>query len=312
MAKKRKDIVITMGDPAGCGPQIVLKSISALINKPINFWLVGDRAVVETFSEYSKIKNKINFIDLGTKGIKKIKKGSISKPAGRASLMYLERALELLKENNFNRLVTAPVSKEAIGLIKPGFCGHTEFLRDYFRAKKTAMLMTASKLRVILLTRHLLIREVPAAINKKIVLDTISLTYTFLKESMGISDPAIALAACNPHAGTETFMEKEEKVMAKAIAQFKGKIYGPHPPDSLFTEENLSRFDCIIAAYHDQGMIPFKLLAFHQGVNVTLGLPVIRTSPAHGVAFGLVKNKPENIFHTSMQAAIIQAASLKT
>ncbi len=305
-----KNVVVTLGDPAGCGPQVSFKAIDSLIDRPIKFWVVGDKFIAEQFSQYHKIKDKIVFIDEATDKIEKVKKGSLSKISGQASLNYLNKALELIEKNNFNCLVTAPVSKEAIGLIRPGFVGHTEFLAGYFGSKKVAMMMASSKLRTVLLTRHVPLREAASLINKELVLDTLNLVYAFLKEKEGLLDPKIAIASFNPHAGIDTFVGKEEKAIGKAISKFGKKIYGPYPCDSLFTENNLKKFDCIIAVYHDQAMIPFKLLSFREGVNITLGLPIIRTSPDHGVAFDLVESSDDSIFYSSMQAAIIEAVRL--
>lgn len=308
----RKSVVISMGDPAGCGPQITFAAIRSLAERKIDFWVVGDRYVAERFSDYRKLKKRIIFIDTKTKGIAKIKKGVISKLGGQASLSYLEKALEVIKEKKIKSLVTAPVSKEAIGLILPKFSGHTEFLAEKLKTKKIAMMMASPKLKVVLLTRHHLLKKVSLLVRKKTVLDTLSLTYSFLEGKMQVKKPKIALAAFNPHAGVNTFMGPEEKIMLKAASEFYGRVYGPYPSDSLFREFALKKFDAIVAAYHDQAMIPFKLLSLHRGINITLGLPIVRTSPDHGVAFDLAKEKPDLIFSTSMRAAILTAVRLSS
>ncbi|MCF7873413.1 MAG: 4-hydroxythreonine-4-phosphate dehydrogenase PdxA [Candidatus Omnitrophica bacterium] len=305
-----KDIVITLGDPSGCGPEITFRAINSLTDKKINFWVVGDKYIAERIPEYQKVKKRIFFLDNALPGIKDIKRGIASKLSGQASLSYLKKALELIKKEKFNYLVTAPVSKEAIGLVQPGFSGHTEFLRDYFRRKRVVMMMFSDKIRTVLLTRHICLKDVAMSINKKLVLDTLNLTYSFLKERLSIENPVIGFASPNPHAGVDTFMEKEEKTIKAAIDQFQGKVYGPYPADSLFTKDNLKKFDCIVSSYHDQAMIPFKLLSFRSGINLTLGLPIIRTSPGHGVAYELVRNNPQAIFSSSMEAAISQIISL--
>lgn len=311
MNKNRpKNIVITLGDPSGCGPEITFRAIKALSKKKVNFWVVGDKCIAKQIPEYQKVKRRIFFLEAETKNIDKVKRGSVSKLAGQASLIYLEKALKTIKEKKFNCLVTAPVSKEAISLSKPGFSGHTEFLRDYFNVKKVVMMMASAQIKTVLLTRHLDLKNVSVSINKEAILDTIKLTYSFLKKQLNIANPVIGLASVNPHAGVDTFMKKEEKIIKKAAEQSSGLACGPYPADSLFTKNNLKKFDCIIASYHDQGMIPFKLLSFRSGVNVTLGLPIVRTSPDHGVAYELVKNDPQALFSSSMQAAISQAIRL--
>lgn len=305
-----KDVVITLGDPSGCGPEVTFRAIHSLADKEVNFWVVGDKYIAEQIPEYHKIKKRIFFLDNSTENIKSIKRGSASKLSGQASLSYLNRSLELIKKEKFNRLVTAPVSKEAVGLVQPGFRGHTEFLRDYFKQQWVVMMMFSEKLKTVLLTRHLCLKDVSAAITKEAVLETIRLTYSFLKNQLNLNNPIVGFASLNPHAGIDTFLENEEKIIKAAINQSKENVCGPYPADSLFTESNLKKYDCIIASYHDQGMIPFKLLSFYSGINLTLGLPIIRTSPDHGVAYELVKNNPQAIFSSSMERAISQAIVL--
>lgn len=309
--KQGKNIVITLGDPSGCGPEVTFRALNSIIDKSVHFWVVGDKYIAEQIPEYQQIKNKISFLNVSTKNIEKIKRGSVSRLAGEASLKYLEKALNFISQNEYKHLVTAPVSKEAISLVKPGFSGHTELLRDYFKLDQVAMMMFSQKMRTVLLTRHIQLNKIKDVLNKNFVLKTIDLTYSFLKNQLKINKPDIALASVNPHAGIDTFMEPEEKIIKAAIDEFKEDVYGPYPADSLFTKDNLKRFDCIIASYHDQGMIPFKLLSFSSGVNLTLGLPIIRTSPDHGVAHNLVKNAPEKIFHSSMEEAIRRALELQ-
>ncbi|MCF7870771.1 MAG: 4-hydroxythreonine-4-phosphate dehydrogenase PdxA [Candidatus Omnitrophica bacterium] len=313
MKKNRpKNIVITLGDPSGCGPEVTFRAVKALSKKKVNFWVVGDKYIAEQIPEYQKVKKRIFFLEAGTKNIDKIKRGFISKLTGQASLVYLKKALKTIEEKKFSCLVTAPVSKEAISLSKPKFSGHTEFLRDYFNSKRVVMMMVSEKIKTVLLTRHIDLKNVAASIDKEVVLDTIKLTYSFLKKQLNIANPVIGLASINPHAGIDTFMKKEEEIIKKAVEQSKNSVYGPYPADSLFNKNNLKKFDCIIASYHDQGMIPFKLLSFRSGVNLTLGLPIVRTSPDHGVAYDLVKRNSQAIFSSSMQAAISQAIKLSS
>ncbi|MFO8052586.1 MAG: 4-hydroxythreonine-4-phosphate dehydrogenase PdxA [Candidatus Omnitrophota bacterium] len=305
-----KDLVITLGDPSGCGPEVTFKAIDSLAERKINFWVVGDKYIAAQIPEYHKLKKRIFFLDSSSKDIKKIKRGVPSKLSGQASLSYLNSALEFMKEKKINRLVTAPVSKEAVSLAQPGFSGHTEFLRDYFKQKRVVMMMLSEKIKTVLLTRHLRLKNVAATIDKELVLDTIKLTCSFFKNQLNLDNPVIGFSSLNPHAGVDTFLEEEEKILKAAIDQSSQKVYGPYPADSLFTKSNLEKFDCIIASYHDQGMIPFKLLSFHSGINLTLGLPIVRTSPDHGVAYELVKNNSQAIFSSSMEAAISQAVNL--
>jgi 4-hydroxythreonine-4-phosphate dehydrogenase len=306
-----KKVVITTGDPAGCGPIITLEAVGALSDKKIDFFIVGDKKIMEEIPVYKKIKKRINLIDLNTTGIKRIKKGEKSKLGGQTSLNYLNKGLEVLRQEKAKRLVTAPLSKEAVGFALSGFCGHTEYLAGYFRVKNFAMMMVSNKLKIVLFSRHIPLREVSAAITRRDFKDVIKLTYAALKEKFKIKNPKIAAVSVNPHAGINTFLDKEEKVIALAIKESGKKVGGPFPSDTIFIEENLKKFDCIICPYHDQAMIPFKMLSFKDGVNLTLGLPIIRTSPAHGVAYEVIREgkKP---FSSSMIEAVKLAVKLNT
>ena len=304
-----KKVIITTGCPAGCGPFITLKAIEALKNKKIDFFVVGDKKILQEIPVYKKIKNRINLVDLNTPGIEKIKKGYSSKLAGSASLNYLKEGLEIAKEMRVKHFVTAPLSKEAVKLVFPQFCGHTEYLADYFKTKNFAMMMVSKKLKVVLFTRHIPLRKIPSFIRKKELTNNLFLVQSCLKEIFRIKHPKIAFASLNPHAGINTFLDKEDKIIYAAIKKFKEKIYGPFPSDTLFLGENLSKYDCLITTYHDQAMIPFKLLSFGDGVNLTLGLPIIRTSPAHGVAYDIIRQK-KLPFSSSMEEAIKLALRL--
>lgn len=298
---KPKKVVITTGDPAGCGPFITLKAIEALAAPKNDFFIVGDKKVLEKIPVFSKVKNRINLIDVNTPGIGKIKSGRVSELCGCASLNYLKRGLELTKELDIKRIVTAPVSKEAVKYVLPDFSGHTEYLAGYFGVKNYVMMMASRKLKVVLFSRHIPLREVSHYLNAVELINTFSLTYFSLKKMFKINEPKIAVASCNPHAGMNTFLDKEEEIIYKAVKKFK-KIDGPYPSDTLFTKDNLKKYDCVVCMYHDQAMIPFKLLSFLNGVNITLGLPIIRTSPAHGTAYDIMKRGISPFFSSMVEA----------
>ena len=305
----RKKVVVAAGDPAGCGPVITLQAINKRKVDQVDLFVVGDKKIFSRLADYNKFIKKVNFIDLNTPGIERVKPGAPSKVTGQASLNYLKTSLKIIKDQKIKRLITAPVSKEAISLVLKNFSGHTEYLAKHFRVSKFAMLMTSKKLRVLLLTRHLSLRRVSSAITKKAALDSISLVYSCLKDQFKIKNPKIALVSANPHAGVDTFLEREEKILLAAKRGFKKNIYGPYPADTIFISENLKKYDCIVCPYHDQAMIPFKLLSLKNGVNLTLGLPILRTSPAHGVAFDVMRKK-KNPFSTSMSEALNLALRL--
>lgn len=309
MTSPNKRIVVSSGDPAGCGPFITLKAIAECKYKNVDFIVVGDKKIFQDLSIYRKVKNRIKLVDLNTPGITGIKRGVVSRLGGEASLSYLDKSLELIKSRRIKRLVTAPLSKEAVKLINRQFSGHTEYLANYFKVKNYAMMMASSSLKVVLLTRHIPLREVSALLRKKDIYDVLCLVDKSLRCQFRIKTPRIVFCALNPHAGVNTFFEREEKKILEAKVKFKGLIYGPYPADTVFTKESLKQYDCVICAYHDQAMIPFKLLSFRDGVNITLGLPIVRTSPAHGVAYDLIK-KGEKPFYSSMLEAVKLALEL--
>ncbi|MFA6281567.1 MAG: 4-hydroxythreonine-4-phosphate dehydrogenase PdxA [Candidatus Omnitrophota bacterium] len=306
---KKENIIITIGDPVGCGPDITLDAIKKLGPEFADFIVVGDSLILEKIPLYQVIKNKITLIDSKTKGIEKVKKGYASRLSGKASLTYLKIALGFMKENSIKRLVTAPLSKEAVGLNLPGFCGHTEYLADYFKSK-IEMMMVSDKVKTVLFSRHIPLRDVSPCIKKKNLLNTFSLVESELRRMFKIKSPKIVVASLNPHAGVNTFLDKEERVVCAAIKDFGEKIFGPYPADTIFTADNLKKYDCVICLYHDQAMIPFKLLSMKDGVNLTLGLPIIRASPAHGVAYDVIRENKVP-FSSSMVSAIKLVASLE-
>ena len=305
----RKKIIISSGDPGGCGPYITLKAIENIGEKAGEFFVVGDQKIFQKLPIYKKVKNKINFVDLNTPGIEGVKKGEPSRLNGKTSLSYLNKALELIGEMKIKRLVTAPLSKEAVKSVLKNFSGHTEYLADYFKVKNFAMMMVSSSLKVVMATRHINLKKVSSSLKSVDIYDSLCLTHRSLQGQFKLKRPRIAFCAVNPHAGVNTFIGDEEKKILQAKKKFKRLTFGPYPADTIFTKENLKRYDCIICAYHDQAMIPFKLLSFRSGVNLTLGLPIVRTSPAHGVAYDLVRRGGRS-FHSSMVEAIKLASKL--
>ena len=305
----KKEVVITTGDPAGCGPHITLGAIKSLLRKNIDFYVVGDSTILKRTPLFKSLKAKINLVDLSIPGIKKVRPGFPSKLTGQAARAYIDAALELMRVKKIRRLVTAPVSKEAVGISYPEFAGHTEYLADHFKVKRVEMMMSSSKCKMVVFTRHIPLNQVSSKIKGLEVAKTLKLVVTALKEQFSIAKPKIALASVNPHAGVDTFLGKEEKAIVSAKKGIKANIFGPYPGDTLFIPKNIEKYDCIVCFYHDQAMVPFKLLSIKEGVNLTLGLPIIRTSPAHGTAFNLMKTNKEP-FASSMESAIKLALDL--
>jgi 4-hydroxythreonine-4-phosphate dehydrogenase len=306
--KSKINIGITIGDPSGIGPEVTIKALRNFkAVQHCQIYVFGDRFVLEK-NGLKNNKDKFNLIDLNIADAKQFGLGKLSKESGWASLSYLKKAVEFLKQGSIDCLVTAPVSKEAISSNNIEFCGHTEFLAKEFNTKKFVMMFVASKMKLSLVTRHIALKDVPTSINKEDIFTNISLTYKALKDYFGIKRPKIAVSALNPH-GSE-IGEEEDDVIKPVVDKFSttGTVYGPLPADTIFKRVLSNEFDAVVCMYHDQGLIPFKMLHSSDGVNLTLGLPFIRTSPVHGTAFDIAgKNKAD---YRSMLAAINLAYAL--
>ena len=317
-----KKIAVTIGDPAGIGPEIVLKALLSKevtgICRPV---IVGDRTVIEEAIESLKIplvppfpKGDRFYLssqqespplvkggaggfsgDIELINIAEIKDGGFEKnrPAaggGRACAAYIKKAVELASGKSVAAVVTAPISKEALKMAGLRWPGHTEMLAELTNTRDYAMMLVGGPLRVILVTIHTALRNVPALITKGRVLKTICLAKKAC-DMLGIKDPKIAVAGLNPHAGEAGIFGSEETgeiFPAVEEAQAVGvPVSGPYPPDTLFHKAYRGEFDIIVCMYHDQGLIPLKMIAFDRGVNATIGLPIIRTSPDHGTAYDI-------------------------
>lgn len=312
-SKPRPDIFITMGDPSGIGPEVTLKALaSRRLSRPANFFIIGDRFVLDKVKRRLKIKKDFDIIDLGNVPRGKFKFGKIDKAYGRASIEYLQEALSIIKKKKNTALVTAPISKEAINKAGFRYGGHTEFLAKATRASKFAMMLIGEPLRVTLLTRHVPVKDVSARIKREKIIDAIELTHGFIARYLNKRYPKIAVAALNPHAGEGGILGAEEKrVIAPAVLKAKRKyknVYGPVAPDAVFYDAYKGKVDAIICMYHDQALIPLKMIARDRGVNITLGLPFVRTSPDHGTAFDIAGKGIAD--PSSMVEAINMAANL--
>lgn len=314
MRLSRPVIGITMGDPAGIGPEIIVK---ALNYSQVYKWccpiVIGDFGVMEREVKLLRVRKRINKIkhineaifdgdiinvyDLGL-NLKEVKVGHISADAGEAAYQSIKKSIELALRGEIDAVATAPVSKEAINLAGYDFRGHTEIFAKLTGAKKYAMLLVSGSFRVAHVTTHISLKEVFNQIRKERVLEVIELLHNACKE-FGIKNPKLAVAGLNPHAGENGLLGDEEiREIIPAIDEAKGKgidVQGPFPPDVIFPIVYGGKFDGCVAMYHDQGHIPFKLLSFKwskrgvrvRGINITLGLPIVRTSVDHGTAFDI-------------------------
>lgn len=306
-------IGITMGDPNGIGPEVIVKALACSEIETICTPLVfGSAEVMEEAKKLTGLGSSFDIVSIGDFGGEKLSPGRPEKEAGEASLSYIREAVRFALEGRIDAVVTAPITKESIHLAGANYPGHTEMLQELTGAKRVAMMFEGGRFRVVLVTIHCALSEVPRLINEERVLSIIELTQESLTGLFKIPEPKIVVSGLNPHAGEAGAFGKEEVthiIPAIRRAVEKGiNVTGPMPADTLFYYAAQGRWDAVIAMYHDQGLIPFKMLYFDEGVNVTLGLPIIRTSPDHGTAYDIAWKGKAN--PSSMIAAIRIAVSL--
>lgn len=303
---------ITMGDPSGIGPQITHKAIRKLQGLA-EFVVIGDRWVFEKIKKSTtrptETKPACRFIDLNNVRRKKFAFGNIKSEYGRASIEYLDKALELIKEKRIDCLVTCPISKQAINLAGFPFFGHTEYLAKCSGTKDFAMMLLNNALKICLVTRHIPLSRVSPSLNKGELEKIIFLTIKSLKRLFLIDRPRLAICGVNPHASDNGLIGSEENKIIKPVLQkFKNKTgcsIKLEPADVAIYKTKEKHYDCIIAMYHDQALISLKLTGRDTGVNLTLGLPYVRTSPLHGTAFDIAQT---NLADPSSLIAAIKTA----
>jgi 4-hydroxythreonine-4-phosphate dehydrogenase len=286
-----------MGDPSGVGSEIILKSLSRIGKKSIPV-IVGDMAVIEKtkdilslkslprFSPYMEGKlGDVELIDLGI--LKDVRYGVISPEYGEASYQYLMEALKIVLNGEVHAIVTCPVNKKSFELAKIPYRGHTELLAKIGGVTDYVMMLANRRIRVSLVTTHVPLREVPTLISFDRVFKTVFITHKSLVELFRVESPVISVCGLNPHAGEEGLLGNEEKIIREAVEKAKSlgvNVNGPFPSDSIFST---MKSDAFVSMYHDQGLIAVKTLDFKRTVNITLGLPFIRTSPGHGTAHNI-------------------------
>jgi 4-hydroxythreonine-4-phosphate dehydrogenase len=317
---KKLTVAITIGDPSGIGPEIALKALTRRYLRRVSFLLVGDSFVLKETAKRFDHRQPINktsafsLIDLKNVDKETFKFGRVNAMCGKAAVEYIKKAVDLIKLEKADALVTAPINKEAAALSGFKWPGHTEYLANLTGSRRFCMMLAGGPLRVVLATRHIALHEVPTRLNPREIYGAIDITQDSLKRHFGIKRPRIAVCSLNPHAGEGgLFSDEESRIIAPAIKKARLnipniEIAGPLPSDSLFYDAYRGRFDAEIVMYHDQGLIPLKMIAKDTGVNITLGLPFVRTSPAHGTAFDIAgKNKANP---SSMIEAIKMAIDL--
>lgn len=325
--EERTKVAITQGDINGIGYEIILKSFADkyLFNFCVPI-LYGSPKVLAYYKKMLNLENlkhntirhvseaqanQINVIDCNGDAIK-VEIGQATKEGGKAAFEALERAIVDLKEGLVSILVTAPINKDTIQSEDFQFPGHTEYLEQRFEAEKTVMVMVQDNLRVAVVTGHLPLSEVSKSITQEKVLEKLRALNKAMRYNFGLTKAKIAVLGLNPHAGDNGLLGKEEiEIIQPVLEQAKEEgilAMGPYPADGFFGSGNFKGFDAVLAMYHDQGLIPFKTLAIKGGVNFTTGLPIVRTSPAHGTAYNLVGKGEASA--ASFKEAIYEALSI--
>jgi 4-hydroxythreonine-4-phosphate dehydrogenase len=307
---KSRPLALTLGDPAGVGPEIIVKAWQALRHEPLSFLAVGDfQALASASSGGASILRRITspqeaarvfrdalpVLDLPLRA--PVIAGQPSASAAPAVIQWIETAVGLALSGDVAGVVTAPIAKAPLYAAGFKFPGHTEFLGDltsaatYDGARGPIMMLTAQDLRVTLVTVHAPLARVPSLLSIEAIVNAGLVTAQALRRDFGVIAPRVAVAGLNPHAGESGTLGREEvefvEPAVRALRDLGVDATGPFPADSLFPAEMRSRYDAVVCLYHDQALIPVKMLDFWGGVNVTLGLPIVRTSPDHGTAFDI-------------------------
>ena len=322
----RPVIAITSGEPAGIGPDIVAQLDPAAFDARLV--VLGDRTLLQNradhlgtglrFANYSTTAPAADSIEVMHHPL------TAAAVPGKLDIANAGYVLELLQQachgcldGQFDAMVTAPVQKEIINRAGIRFSGHTEFLAEHCGGTRPVMLLVADDLRVALATTHLPLREVADAINKALIVEIVEIVEQDLRNRFGLANPRIKICGLNPHAGENGYLGREEiDVIVPAIEQLRGRgvgAEGPFPADTLFTPAMLADADAVLAMYHDQGLPVLKHVGFHNAVNTTLGLPIVRTSVDHGTALDLAgtDRARADSLRAAIGSAIVQAGNLK-
>ena len=318
LMNRKPRIGITLGDVAGIGPEVALKALlDPTVEEQCIPIVIGEETTVTHYASQllpqrrlhpmaegelaTPDLSRIHLLDLKNICFSEVELGRVSKKCGKASLDFIREGVSGCLDKTLDALVTGPIHKEAAQLAGIGFPGHTEYLAALCGVAEVRMLLVVDHLRAIHLTTHLALRQALEKIRKPRILDTIRFGNLALNQ-LGVGCNRIAVAGLNPHAGEGGLFgteEAEEILPAIEIARSEGlDAEGPIPPDTIFHRMNRGEFDLVVALYHDQGHIPLKLIGFDSGVNITVGLPIIRTSVDHGTAFdiaGKLKANPASM-----------------
>jgi len=314
---------VSLGDPSGIGAEVTAKALAAL-KKSFVPYVFGDARVLARELSAAGLPCVLPGAPLPPEGalvaVTRLPAGALrpGRPdprGGETQLACLEAAFEAVRRGDADALTTAPVSKAQVARALPGFVGHTEWLEARCGVRRSVMMLAGERLKIALVTNHVAFWKLRRALTPERIAETLVITHRALREDLGLARPRLALSALNPHAGEEgTFGDDETTLLAGALAlaaKAGARAQGPFPADSVFFRAALGEFDAVVALYHDQGLIPVKLLDAVGGdpaVNVTLGLPIVRTSPDHGVAYDIAGHGVAN--PASMIAALRLAARI--
>ncbi|NNK83954.1 MAG: 4-hydroxythreonine-4-phosphate dehydrogenase PdxA, partial [Desulfobacterales bacterium] len=308
MKKYRPIIGITMGDPVGIGPEIILAALNdPLIYEICRPLVIGDMSWLLNLKKHLKSNLNFNAIKRATSGVyqcgcvdiigtfqldpEEILWAQPTVLTGKAMISYIVTATDMALEGEIDAMVTCPINKEAMHKAGYYYNGHTELIAEQTKSTDFSMMLAGDKLRVVLVTIHLPLKDVAFVLSTEKIMQTLIIANSSLKLRFGIEHPQIAVAGLNPHAGEGgIFGNEEERIILPAIRLAKNKgidVHGPYPSDTMFYHAQKGIYDAIICMYHDQGLIPFKMIHFTDGVNTTLGLPIIRTSVDHGTAYDI-------------------------
>jgi 4-hydroxythreonine-4-phosphate dehydrogenase len=325
--QQKPRIGITLGDLNGIGPEVVIKALcDSRITALATPVIYGSSKVIAFYKKllnieefnYSQVKSRgqfafksVNVVNVWEDNLE-VNPGKPSKEAGRASFLALRQACEETRDGVIDALVTAPIDKNSIQHDEFPFKGHTGYLTQFFNASDSLMFMVSDTLKVGLVTEHVPVSGVSALITKERIESKLKIMEQSLRKDFGIGKPRIAVLGLNPHAGDGGLIGSEDDQIIKPVVndqRNKGKmVFGPFPADGFFGAGLYLKYDGVLAMYHDQGLVPFKSIAFDSGVNFTAGLPVIRTSPDHGTAYSIAGKNQAN--ESSLREAIYRACDI--
>jgi 4-hydroxythreonine-4-phosphate dehydrogenase len=326
MSANKPNIGISCGDLNGIGIELIIKAFSDnrildlctpvifASNKVVNFYRKSIPEInfnYQNAKELNRLNNKqVNVFNCWEEEVT-ITPGQLNETGGSYAIKSLRSAVEALKQNHIQGLITAPIHKKNIQSAEFRFTGHTPFLKSFFNANDVVMMLCSGNFRVALVTEHLPVKEIAQYITRDTILSKLNILHQSLIKDFGVEKPKIAVLGLNPHAGDEGLIGKEEEEIIKPAikeAKYNMIVTGPYSADAFFARRYHERFDAVLAMYHDQGLIPFKSLAMGEGINFTAGLPVVRTSPDHGTAFDIAgKNKADA---SSFLAAIFECIDI--